>query len=268
MVDRRRDGVVLAMSILTRFPCRPGRTDAATAGRAMFWAPLAGAAIGGLAAAVFTVARLPLDHDASRLLPATLAVATTAIVTGALHLDGLADSADALGVRGDQDAVRAAMKAPGVGAFGVVALVLVLLLDVTAIDLAAERRSAVIALVTGCVAGRLAVTWSCRPSVRAARDSGLGAWVAGTVPLRRALLATAYAALLTGGWAAVWHRSHPAASVAVAGGALLAGVAVGEATRRVVVHRVGGLTGDVLGAVVECSSMAAYVVVALAARAA
>lgn len=261
-------GFTLAKSIFTRIPCRPARADADAVGWAMTWAALVGAIIGAIAAAVYTLARLPLPSWSTRLLPAALAVAATAVISGGLHLDGLADSADALGVRGDHEAVRAAMKAPGIGAFGAAALALVLLVDVSAISLAGDFRLAVTALVTGSVAGRLAVTWACRPGVTAATDTGLGAWVAGTVPARRAAFATAYALVIVGGWAALWRRHDPAPVVALAAGAVVAGVVGGEAVRRFVVRRTGGLTGDVLGAIVECGAMTAYVVVALAAHAA
>lgn len=258
---------MLAKSVLTRIPCQPPRTDAEAVGWAMVWAPLVGAIVGAIAAGVFTLVRLPLEYGSSRLLPAVFAFAAIALVTGGLHLDGLADSADALGVRGDPEAKRAAMKTPGVGAFGVAAVLFVILADIAALNVAGDYRLAVATLVTGCVSGRLAVTWSCRPSVRAATDTGLGAWVAGTVPVRRALFASAYAVVVVGGWAALWCRHHPLPAVAVACGALVAGVIGGEATRRLVVRRTGGLTGDVLGAVIECGAMTAYVVVALAARA-
>ena len=263
-----RAGWVLAKSLLTRIPCRPSRTDPEAVGWAMTWAPLIGAIVGGIGSAVFTLVRLPLDGGASRLLPAVLALAAIALATGGLHLDGLADSADSLGVRGNPAAVRVAMKSPGVGAFGVGAVLFVVLADVAAINLAGGYRLAVTALLTGCVAGRLAVTWSCRPAVRPATDTGLGAWVAGTVSIRRAVLATAYAAVVVGAWAALWCRHAPLGPVALAVGALVAGVVAGEATRRFVVRRTGGLTGDVLGAVVEVGAMTAYVVVALGARAA
>lgn len=259
-----RAGLTLAKSVFTRFPCRPARTDPEAVGWAMTWAPLAGLVIGAIASGVFTLARLPLDDGSSRWLAAILAVASIAVVTGALHLDGLADSADALGVRGDADAVRAAMKSPGVGAFGVVAVVFVVLTDAAAVNVACDHRLAVTALVAGAVGGRLAVTWSCRPSVRAATDSGLGAWVAGTVPVGRALFATAYAIVLVGGWTALWRHDDPMRALVVAWGALAAGVVGGELVRRLVVRRTGGLTGDVLGAVVECGAMTTYVVVALA----
>lgn len=258
-----RAGLNLAKSVFTRFPCTPSQTDGAAVGWAMTWAPLAGLVVGAIAAGVFRLVRLPLDDGSTRWLAAVLTVAAIAAVTGGLHLDGLADSADALGVRGDHDAVRTAMKSPGVGAFGVLAVVFVILVDAAAVNVACDHRLAATALVAGCVAGRLAVTWSCRPSVRAATDTGLGAWVAGTVPARRAVFATAYATVLVGGWAALWRRDDPLPAVALACGALAAGVVTGEVVRRFVVRRTGGLTGDVLGAVVECGAMAAYLVVAL-----
>jgi len=264
MASASRAGLTLAKSVFTRFPCRPRRTDPAAVGWAMTWAPLAGLVVGAIASGVFTLVRRAQHDGSSQWLAAALALAAIALVTGALHLDGLADSADALGVRGDDEAVRTAMKSPGIGAFGAVAIGFVILVDAAAIYTACAHRLAVTALVAGCVGGRLAVTWSCRPSVRAATDTGLGAWVAATVPVGRALFATAYALVLAGGWAALWRRDDPLPAVVVACGAVIAAVVAGELVRRLVVRRTGGLTGDVLGAVVECGALAAYVVVALA----
>jgi adenosylcobinamide-GDP ribazoletransferase len=261
------DGLRLAVSVLTRIPCGAVRTDARTVSWAMTLAPFVGAGIGAVAAGVFGASRAAVGTGTTALLPASLALAATVVLTGALHLDGLADSADALGVRGGPEEVRAAMKAPGIGAFGATALAVVLLVDVAAVSLAGERGLGPLALMTACVGSRLAVTWTCRAGVTSARAEGLGAWVAGSVSRRRALTASVGSGGLVAAVAVLLHASHLSATVGLVVSALLAGVLAGELARRAVTPRIGGLTGDVIGAVVECSSMTTITVIALASAA-
>ena len=226
----------LALSVLTRIPVRPRDIDRPS----LTFAPIVGAAIGGVGAGV--VAAVP-----PRSLGAVFAVVAMVLLSGALHLDGLADSADALGVRGDAVAVRAAMKAHGVGAFGVVAIVLVLLVDVAA--LAATRHPTAALLTTG-AASRLSATLACRRSVRAATREGLGAWIAGSTTRGRAT----FAIVSTLAFIALAPIRAPIA--------IATALIVGEAVRVFVSRRTGGLTGDVLGAMIECSAAAAYCVFA------
>lgn len=252
--------LLLAVSMLTRVPVRVTNVDRRSAGRAMVLAPAVGAAIGAGAAAVDVAVRW-CDRGAT-VLGAVLAVATLVVVSGALHLDGLADTADALGVRGDGVAAQSAASSPGVGAFAVVAVALSLLLDVAAIAAAGGR--AVTALVVGAAAGRLTATLAC-VSTRAARPDGSGAWVAETVSrigAATAALFVAALAIVVGGLDATprWRASLLAVAATVVA------VAVGAVVRRVGVRRFGGLTGDVLGATIVCASTAAYVVVALTPR--
>ena len=253
-------GLLLAVSVLTRLPVRVRAVDRPTAGAAMGWAPLVGAALGAVAAAVAVGARWGIGGGAS-LLPAALAVAALTLATGALHLDGLADTADALGVRGDAGAVQAAARQPTVGAFGVTAIALSLLVDVSAVAEAVGRGHAWMTLVVGAVAGRLAATWAChgRP---AARPDGLGAWVAQTVTTMRATTATI--ATLAGAVAigAADAQRHVAAGVAACSAVAVA-LLVGALVVRVGGRRFGGLTGDVLGATISCASTAAFLAVAL-----
>jgi adenosylcobinamide-GDP ribazoletransferase len=249
-------GLLLAVSVLTRLPVRARTVDRATAGAAMGWAPLVGAALGALAAAVAVGARWCLGGDASLLAAAVLTLAT-----GALHLDGLADTADALGVRGNATAVQAAAKQSTVGAYGVTAIALSLLVDVSAVAESVARGHAWMALIVGAAAGRLAATWAChgRP---AARPDGLGAWVAQTVTTRRATTATVATTVVALAVGAADAERHVIAGVVAAGAvavALLAGALVAHVGSR----RFGGLTGDVLGATISCASTAAFLFVVL-----
>jgi adenosylcobinamide-GDP ribazoletransferase len=154
----------------------------------MALAPLVGALLGGVAAAVLSAA---LWLGISPLLASVLAVGTLALLTRALHLDGLADLADGLGSGRPAEGALDIMKRSDIGPFGVVTLVLVLGVQVAALAEASAAGYGPVALVAACVAGRLAITWACREGVPAARPGGLGAAVAGTVRRGPALAATA-----------------------------------------------------------------------------
>ncbi|MGC4952388.1 adenosylcobinamide-GDP ribazoletransferase [Actinomadura citrea] len=243
-------GLRLAVTLLTVVPLGTGRVDRDAARSAMLLAPAAGLIPGG-AAALVLLAGGPLGL--SGLLAAALAVAAAAAVTRALHLDGLADLADGLGSGRPAAEALAIMKRSDIGPFGVVTLLLTLLIQVAA--LAAAPHPALAALVAS-VTGRLALAWACRTGVPSARPGGLGALVAGTVPTRAALAATAavLAAATAAGLAVGGHGGalHGAAAVA-------AGLAAAQLTLRRAVRRLGGVTGDVFGALVEVAATAALI---------
>ena len=171
----RGDGLRLAVTLLTVVPL-PGRPDESAptrrqAGAAMAWAPVVGLAAGGIAAGVLWVGA----RWAGPLLGAVLAITALAVLTGGLHLDGLADLADGLGSRRPAADALAIMKKSDIGPFGVVTLVLVLLVQVAALARAETAGRGVVAVVAAAVTARLALTLACRRGVPAARGSGLGA---------------------------------------------------------------------------------------------
>jgi adenosylcobinamide-GDP ribazoletransferase len=242
------DGIRLAFGTLTVLPVRPGRVDRAAAAVAMSIAPLVGALLGGVLAALLaglTAAGAP------RLVGAGLTVAAGALLTRGLHLDGLADTVDALGSYRRGPEALAVMKRPDIGPFGVAAIVLTLLLQVAA--LAALPP---VAVVVAWAAGRLAVPVACRRGVPAARPDGLGALVAGTVPvpvlLAAAIVVAAAAVPAVPG--RMWQG--PAA--------VLAAVLIAALVVRHCVRRFGGVTGDVIGAAVELATTGALVLLTLA----
>ncbi len=245
-------GLRLAVTLLTAIPLPGADRRAPTrrmAGAAMTWAPAVGLLLGALAAAVLELAAR-LGH-AGPLLAAVLAIATLALLTRALHLDGLADLADGLGSRQPAEAALAIMKRSDTGPFGVVTLVLTLGIQVTALAQAQALGRGAPALVAATVAGRLALTWACRRGVPAARSSGLGVLVAGTVP--PAIPITLTVAALGGACAF-------GIVVPVAVGA---GLAASLVLSAVAVRRLGGITGDVLGALVEVTTAVCLLVTAL-----
>jgi adenosylcobinamide-GDP ribazoletransferase len=265
------DALRLALGTLTAIRVPPPRRVTPTvAGRAMLLAPIVGAVLALLASAVpALVGLLAPDRRAPvlvDLLTAGIAVAALALLTRGLHLDGLADTADGLGVKGLDEAVierrLTVMRAPDVGAFGAITLVLVLLLQVTALAVCLSAGVGTAALVLAVATGRLGATWCCTDGVPAARPEGLGATVAGTVPRLGAASVTVVVivgALLLG---RLGGDTDLARSVALAAAAVL-GLAAGALLLRRCVARFGGITGDVLGAVLEVTTTATLIAVAL-----
>ncbi|MEV5599516.1 adenosylcobinamide-GDP ribazoletransferase [Streptomyces sp. NPDC052496] len=252
------DAMRFAFGTLTVLPVRLRRWDRPAARGGMLCAPVAGLVI-GLASAALGTALLLLDSG-----PLLAAVATTAVpaaLTRGLHLDGLADTADGLGSgKPAEDALRI-MKQSDIGPFGVITLLFTLLAQVAAFAHLYERGWAhgAAAAVVAAVTARCALTLTARPGIPPARPDGLGAAVAGTVPLPAA--AATAAAVIALATALGTHTGLPGA-LHSALAALLA-LATGEATLRRCRYRFGGITGDVFGAVAETTGLVAVVVLAV-----
>ena len=249
----RLGGLRLAVTLLTAIPlpgqARGGNPDAKTWRSVMAWAPVVGLALGGIAAGVLALFARVLHTGP--LLAAVLAVASLALLSRGLHLDGLADLADGLGSRRPAAAALAIMRQSDIGPFGVVTLVLTLMTQVAALARADELGRGYAALLTAGVGSRLAMTWACRRGVPSARPGGLGARVAGTMH-------PAVAAALT--LAAFWLTVPLGVIFA---GSLAAGLAVSLGVAWAAVRRLGGITGDVLGAVAEIAVAACLLVTAI-----
>jgi adenosylcobinamide-GDP ribazoletransferase len=232
-----------------------------TAAEAMLWAPVVGLALGVVAAAVLYVAG-QLLHTGS-LVAAVLAVGSLAVLSRGLHLDGLADLADGLGSRRPPAEALEIMRRSDIGPFGVVTLVFTLLIQVAGLTQADAAGRGVPAVIVAAVTGRLAITWACRRGVPPARRDGLGALVADSVaPATAAVLTLAVLAVTVGGIflaAAVANVPVEWILPVAVGAGLVAGVALGERGAR----RLGGVTGDVLGAVSEAATAACLLVTAI-----
>lgn len=236
--------LLVAIGFLTRLPVPASVFDDARAqSRSLAWYPLVGAILGGLLCLLAW-----LLQQAPPLLSAVLLLLAWVSLTGALHLDGLADSADAwIGGLGDRERTLTIMKDPRSGPAGVVALVLALLLKFAA--LASLPAPAWTALLLAPLLARAALTLAFL-STPYARSSGIG----------RALVdaprAAAIAALLAG-----------AAACALAGGrgalALAVAVLVFLLWRRACLRRLQGMTGDTCGALAEITEAAVLVALAL-----
>jgi adenosylcobinamide-GDP ribazoletransferase len=234
---------------------RIGDLEPRTWRRVVLWLPVLGAVLGVAAAAVqFAVGRADPNH---RLLAAVLAVATLALLSGGLHLDGLADTADALASRRPREEALAIMRRSDIGPMGVAALVFVVLADVSALAAQPAGWRAAAALITAVVSGRVAVVLA--SGLPAARPDGFGALVAAstTRPARMAVLA----ALLAVVGASAAAASGPALALRALA-AVLAGLLAAGLVARAARARLGGMTGDVFGALIEVCT--ATVLVALA----
>jgi len=235
-----------ALTLFTIVPVRDG--SALTRERAVValrWFPLVGAALGAVAALPLAAIRAWAPH--ATLLGAVLAVALLALFSRGLHLDGLADTADGLASRAPAERALEIMRRSDIGPFGVLAIVLAVLIDVaalTAVDGSSWRPVA--ALAVAAATGRLAVLHAAHPRVPSARTSGFGAYVAGSVSTPVAALETVVVLGSTTGLAAVVHASVIGWPVASAAALVVVGGVRWHTTRRL-----GGVTGDVFGALVE-----------------
>ena len=234
-----------AVALLTRFPVATADTDAPGA-----------AAFGLVGAGVGVAGAIPLAALAGSggepWLGALAALAVIAVVTGALHLDGLADTADALVAR-DRAAAERARKDPTLGVGGVLAIVLVVAGQVAAVvSLASTQDGArAAAVLIGVVAtSRVVPVMAAFASARLARsaDARLGSWFADRVSVLDVIVAAASATFVVGALAAV-------AGVVVALAGIGAAVLGGLAALSIVALR-RGLDGDGMGAIVELSVVA------------
>ncbi|MFC7273396.1 adenosylcobinamide-GDP ribazoletransferase [Paractinoplanes rhizophilus] len=240
-------GLRLAVTTLTVLPLKGGRVDRPAAAWAMSLAPAVGAILGAVLAVLLWALRWA---GAADLVAAAVTVAAAALLTRGMHLDGLADTTDALGSYRRGAEALAIMKKSDIGPFGVAAIALALLIQTSA--LASVTGGAV---VVAWAAGRLAITVACRRGVPPARPEGLGALVAGTVPVPAAAL---IAAVVVASAAAATPGRPWQGPLAV-----VASLAVVLALLRHCVRRFGGITGDVLGASVEVGTAVALVGLAL-----
>lgn len=231
-----------AVCFLTRLPlARRLTVDADDLARAGGTFPLVGAAIGALVGAV----ALLLVHPLGGWLAAVVALAAGSLLTGALHLDALADSADALSARTRERAL-AIMRDHAIGTYGAVALALDLLLKVGALSaLASHHHVFRVAVAAGALSRATPVLLAATlPYARS--NAGLG------TPLTHGSRArAAIAALLAAGIAvAVAGTTGAIAAAAAAAIAVLLGVCYSR--------WLAGVTGDTLGAAVELTEITVF----------
>lgn len=237
----------IALQFLSSLPISlPGMPQPRALGRSLLYYPLVGLLFG-----VLLWGLNALLADTPLLLHAALLLTAWVLLSGGLHLDGLADSADAwLGGFGDRERTLTIMKDPRSGPIAVVALVLVLLLKFCALLALIEQQHSVALLIVPLI-GRSALlgVFLTTPYVRA---GGLGQALADHLPRKAGwwvLGLSAVACVLLAGVAGLW-----ALGLAAAGFVWL---------RQLMMRRLGGTTGDTAGALLELLEVGMLVGLAL-----
>jgi adenosylcobinamide-GDP ribazoletransferase len=229
------------LAFLTRLPLVPSApVTGAELVRASWTFPIVGAGVGAFGALVYWLMHALGLHA---FVCAALAVAATALITGCLHEDGLADTADGFGAGGTRERKLGIMRDSQIGTYGAAALILSLLLRVGAIASLAEPALAALALIAA-HAGARAVMPVFMRRVPRARQDGLSA-DAGAPPQRSSVLAAVIglvALFLCLGLSATLI----AVVLLVAALGLMAWLSISQ---------IGGQTGDVLGAVEQTSEI-------------
>jgi len=238
---------LIALQFLTRLPVRLHRQpDDADTGASLLYYPLVGLLIGLL---MLLVAYL--TKDGGPLLQAALVLALWVGISGGLHIDGLADVADAwVGGQGDRQRTLQLMKDPTCGPMAVSAVVILLVLKLAALhSLLQQGEWSVLLLVPALGRGSLVAAFLYIPYVR---PGGLGAVLAQSLSASRARWL-----LLVCGLVSLLFWGLPAAALIVAAGLLFL------LWRRALIDRIGGLTGDAAGALCELTEALVLIVAAL-----
>jgi adenosylcobinamide-GDP ribazoletransferase len=228
---------------LCPWPARMDYTDA-DIGRSAIFFPVIGLILGS----ILVVVNFVLAPFASAALLSVILVGLSAFVTRGLHLDGLGDTFDGLGAGGGRDRMLTVMGDSRIGVFGLIAVVLVLLLKIHALEsIDADRwQTLLIALILG----RWAMVLLAYRS-KAAKD-GLGSRLIDHLKTKYFLIATLLTLLLV---AAIWRSN---------GIVMMAWVAIFTVASKTYFHRrLGGVTGDTCGAVGELSETSVMVLLAL-----
>lgn len=228
-----------AIGFLTRLPIPDTPYNDETVRASLRWYPVVGLVVGCIVAGGFGLWQQ--IFSASPLLIGVMTVVVWVALTGALHLDGLADTIDAwVGGLGDRERSLAIMKDPHVGSSAVVWLCLFLVAKIAVVACLLQSTHALASLVMACVWARLAPLWlfQLTPYVRA---RGLGSAMQNALTLSQLTGMTLAIALLS-----VWLLPPAAAFF---GFGVIALIFFG--LRGWMLHRLGGTTGDTAGALIE-----------------
>jgi adenosylcobinamide-GDP ribazoletransferase len=230
----------LAAQFLTRLPVpRVDDFSPLDLSRSAAWFPLIGAVVGAIVALVV----FAFIHRSAPLAAVTGVIAWVWL-TGALHLDGLADLADALGAsHRDPQRFLAVLADPHIGTFGVVSVVLLLMLKVAALSMLTPDTLFALPLV---------LAWA---------RLGTLAWSRWLSPLKEGQ-GERFAWQLPAGWIFFWTASLLVVSALIAPALCLAPLVIAAWGAWLKV-RLGGMTGDCLGAGVEVTEAALLLIVVL-----
>jgi len=237
-------GLRVAAGFLTRVPVgdvTDGGTKTVRLDRAVRWFPIIGLLIGAVEGLVYAA----MSQLSTPLVSAVLAVSVSALITGAFHHDGLADTADAFGGGWTAERRMEILKDSRLGTYGTTALVLALLLETATVSALTPSKAILVLVAAHTLSRALAVA---AMLIAPVAGDGLGAsymtelrWPAPTIAVLVALAATA---ALIGSTALL---------------AIPMAIAAMSATLWLAFRKIGGVTGDVLGAIQQVSALAVLV---------
>ncbi len=230
-INEQWQALLIAMQFLTQIPVRLTKYPEAHAqGQSLLYYPLVGMFIG----AVLMMFSWLLSEQ-SHVIQAALVLIIWVLLTGGLHLDGLADSADGwMGGLGDQQRTLAIMKDPHIGAIGVLVLILLLLLKWSAL-MALLEANQLLPLLVAPVVARLAAIFLLATTAYV-RAQGIASQMVENMPKRGIYLWATAGVLALAGWQFFW---------------LILVVVLFLLARRAMVLRINGVTGDTTGALIE-----------------
>lgn len=241
--------LILMIQFMTRYPV-PMAIDftADHFVRGMKWMPLVGLLVALPAAGGFALADWLLNRDLAALAAVILLIGAT----GGMHLDGLADTADGLFSYRSPERMLAIMRDSTLGANGVIAVVLAILLKFLLLR-AIAADGVVPALLVAPVLGRMALVWHSAPARYAREESGMGEYVNQT-GWAQAGAATALSLVLVGVVLA-GAGVRPGAVLWLTVMLHLPPIALAAGFAAYVGRRLGGITGDTVGASIELSEL-------------
>lgn len=226
-------GFLIALQFLTSIPIRVrGKISDRELARSILYFPLVGLLLGGVLALIYLLLRAFLPH----LVVCCLLIVSEILFTKALHLDGLADTIDGLSASKDREEVLAIMRQGRVGAFGVVGLVMIILAKLT---LLYSLPSPYIlgALILMATYGRWSLVFSAYFYPYARKKGGIGRPFVNLIEPKELIVAT----IITFGVSLIFARWATAILFLIS----IAGLV---ALNSFLKKRIGGVTGDTLGA--------------------
>jgi adenosylcobinamide-GDP ribazoletransferase len=238
---------LIALQFLTRIPLSfnlsPREGDL---GRSLLFYPIVGLLIG-----VLLVITGTLTKDINLFLSATVIVTVWVIVTGGLHLDGLADTTDAwIGGMGSKERTLEIMKDPTAGPMGVLSLILLILLKTAAVYALLSSHSVYYLLIPPVLGRTLAILLlATTPYIR---EGGLGEILARELNTDRIWIASIAIGLLL-------ILFTPATGIRL----ILSCAGLLLLWRYLLLKRLGGCTGDTIGALIEIAECSVLVIILL-----
>jgi adenosylcobinamide-GDP ribazoletransferase len=241
-LKKRTDDLKASLHFLTRLRFgSDGTTDSAAIARAGWTFPIAGVLVGLAGGMAYALAHW---HAGAAWPAAAISVAATMLLTGCLHEDGLADTADGLGGGNTREQKLAIMHDSRIGAYGVCALALAIAFRVGAVASLADSSSVILALIAAHAAARAGLPIFMF-FVHPARSDGL-AFAAGEPPRESVIAAAVLGAVILLLCLGLTHGIEALILLAI----------VMAATAVLSLRQIGGQTGDILGALEQVSEIA------------